>query len=179
LRAIKLSTNAWGGHSPQKLIMALTPLEELNVDLKQRCSNWKEMAKYFSEDYKPDAQYAVFKCGYKVVLKQMLHKNTLRELSVFKMFIDATLEGLDDDTAKYSTGENLKEGTKLNAYNFLRDMNEEYNKLVIYATAIELVPKCRNNHKKIGKHFDVYHEQVKSKLDKMIEEVKEEARTLE
>jgi hypothetical protein len=176
LKAIKLSTIAWGGHSPQKLIiiMALTPLEELNEILNERCSNWKKMTNYFSDGYKPDAKQYIFKKGYKVVLKQLLHKKTLTDLALFKKLINNALELIDDDTAHYSTGEKLDEGTKLDAYNFLKNMNDEYNDLVISATAIEMVQKCGNNRKKITKHFDAYHEQVKTKLDKMIEEVEVE-----
>ena len=152
--------------------MTLTSLEILNEDLKQRSSNWKIMVKHFSDDYEPDAQYYVFQAGYKVVLKQLLHQKTLTDLAYFKMLIDNACEALDDDTAKYETGEKLNDGTKLNAYNFLKDMNNEYKKLIVYATAIEMVQKCGNNRKKIKKHYRAYYEQVKSKLDKMVEDAK-------
>jgi len=152
--------------------MSLTPSEYLDEDLKERASNWKEMAKHFSDGYEPDSQYYVFKEGYKVVLKQMLQKNTLRDLALFKLYIDAACEVLDEDMAKYEDGEKLKDGRKLDIYNFLKGMNEEYDELIKMATLIELIPKCDNNRKQIGKHYHVYYAQLKSKLDKMIEDAK-------
>ena len=167
MTAINLSTIAWGGG-----IMSLTPSEYLDEDLKERCELWKEMVKFFSDDYEPDAIYFIYKAGYEVVLKQMLHKNTLSDLLYFKLLIDATCEVLDEDTATYETGEKLKDGRKLNVYNFLKDMNEEYDELIKMATLIKLIPKCDNNRNEIGKHYDVYYAQLKSKLDKMVEDAK-------
>lgn len=154
--------------------MSLTPSEYLNEDLKEKCSSWKEMAKFFSDGYIPDAKYAVFKAGYKVVLKQMLHKNTLSDLLWFKLLIDATCEVLDEDMATYEDGEKLKDGKKLTVYNFLKAMNEEYDELIKMATLIDLIPMCENNRQEIGRLYHSYHDQLKSILDKMVEDAKKD-----
>jgi gas vesicle protein len=147
----------------------------LNEGLKKNCSGWLDLAKFFSNsDYNPhDARCTIFKDGYKVVLKQSQHKDTLADLAEFKLSIDIALEGLDDDKSRSATGEKLNEGMKLNAYNFLKEMNDQYIDLVISATMIELLPKCGNKVKKIRKHYQAYHEQVKSKLDKMVQKKKD------
>jgi hypothetical protein len=154
--------------------MSLSILEVLNEQLKQNCADWLEMAKLFSDHKGRDATYSIFKDGYKVVLKQSQHKDTLADLAELKLSIDIALEHLDDDKSIDATGEKLNEGRKLIAYEFLKAMNDEYNDFVISATTIELVQKCGNKTKKIGKHFDAYHEQVKSKLDKMVQKKKDE-----
>jgi hypothetical protein len=151
-----------------------TPLEVLNEGLKKNCAEWRELASVFSNYNNEDAPYRTFKDGYKVVLKQSQHKDTLADLAKFKFTIDIAMEHLDDDVSITATGEKLNEGMKLNAYNFLKEMNDQYIDLVISATMIELVQKCGNKVKKIGKHYRAYHEQVKSKLDKMVQKKKDE-----
>ena len=154
--------------------MSRTALEIFNEGMKRKCATWLKAAKQFKDnDYELDAKYYIFKDGYKVVLKQSQHKDTLADLVEFKFGIDKALEGLDDDKSYYKSGEKLKEGTKLIAYDFLKEMNDEYNDLVITGTMVALIQKCDNKSSKIRKHFHAYREQVKSKLDKMVQGKKE------